>query len=91
MTLAEAETVRDGTYLISKHTTPPYKPFRVTRAWMNERKTFARFRIHSHGDMWFDYSTCEFPPKGKHWSALRMEWVADEPNGSTPMTKRPAP
>jgi hypothetical protein len=75
MTIAQALNVRDGATVISKYTSPPLKPLRVTRVWANDAKTIVRFRIAKLGDAWVDSEGFEVAPKGKKWAPFKQEWV----------------
>ena len=67
MTLEQALRLRAGEKVISRFTSPPFRPLTITEVWVNDHRTIVRFRIHALRDAWIDSSGVEpAPPPEKH-------------------------
>ena len=76
MTIAQALQVRVGDYLVSRHS-GSLAPRRVTRVWVNEKKTIAQFYCHALAvgtTGWIDCAGLEFPPAGQRWNKAMSRW-----------------
>jgi len=68
-------TVRRGSYLVSPHSVPAFRPLRVTE------RLGKCARIFSLGDSWVKVDEYELAPAGYRWHAGAERWLARKTEG----------
>lgn len=74
MTREEARTMREGAYVMSRHSSPPWRPYCLTKVFLPEKGTpMAQIAQLSPG-AWVHLEAFEPCPKDKAWNRVTSSW-----------------
>lgn len=74
MTRDDARTLSVGKMVVSRHSSPPYRPYRISKLYLPETGTpMVQIAAYRPGE-WVHLEAFDLPPKGQVWDQLRGQW-----------------